>query len=379
MIETFHWMKPLMNYSFPLGLSEISLYPTMSSRRRFRILIQTIQETPEHLPDAYPFFDLIWLLTCEYCACEITSGYCTMSLRFFWRLCPKCLKQHIIKISPNDGARLFRRQHFHGAHNRIHLSTDHTMLVSRLYCLEKQFTDYRNNNHCDPLRSQLLYSLGHLVGMPHDKILFSEWSGAVEPILFDWCNEEHYINTDGSVGNSLNLDIQVIEQMRDNVIFALQDEHIKENAELAHVFPNIKKHNFNVLYCQDVRMVHQDAFMGNNRLNFFAALAIQQIDYCVPGTIQRFHTLEYGFMNHLYYHTPHVRNVYRYNSVRRWVKDINLLDYDYVFIPTNNNESQCFNQTSSTNSLSTSILSIFNKGWVAIETNMNSLVDLING
>jgi Ulp1 family protease len=43
-------------------------------------------------------------------------------------------------------------------------------------------------------------------------------------------------------------------------------------------------------------------------------------------------------MKHLYYHIPNVRNVYRYNSVRRWVKNINLLDYDYVFIPTNNNE-----------------------------------------
>jgi Ulp1 family protease len=42
-------------------------------------------------------------------------------------------------------------------------------------------------------------------------------------------------------------------------------------------------------------------------------------------------------MNHLYYHTPNVRNIYIYNSVRRWVKDINLLDYEYVFIPTNNN------------------------------------------
>jgi Ulp1 family protease len=43
-------------------------------------------------------------------------------------------------------------------------------------------------------------------------------------------------------------------------------------------------------------------------------------------------------MNHLYYHTPNVRNMYRYYSVRRWVKETNLLDYDYVFIPTNNNE-----------------------------------------
>jgi Ulp1 family protease len=140
------------------------------------------------------------------------------------------------------------------------------------------------------------------------------------------------------VGRFLNLDIQVIKQMWDNVIFALQDEHIKENTELTHVFPNIKKKNSNVLYRQDIRMVQQDGFLGNNQLNLFAASAIQQIDYFVPGSIKRFNTLECGFMNHLYYHTPNVRNVYRYNIVRRWVKNINLLDYDYVFIPTNNNE-----------------------------------------
>jgi hypothetical protein len=135
MIETFHWMKPLINYSFPLRLPELSLFATMSSRRRFSILVQAIQETPEHHPDASRFFYLIWLSTCKYCACDITAGYCTMALRFF-RLCPKCLKQNIIKICPNDGARLFRRQHFHGAQNRIHLSTDHTILVSKLYCLK---------------------------------------------------------------------------------------------------------------------------------------------------------------------------------------------------------------------------------------------------
>jgi Ulp1 family protease len=174
--------------------------------------------------------------------------------------------------------------------------------------------------------------------MPHDARFFSEWSGAVEPILLDWCNEAHDINTDGSVRGFLNLDIQVIEKMWDNVFFALQDEHITENTELAHVFTNINKHNFNVSYRQDVRMVQQDSFMGDNQLDFFSLSAIQQIDYFVPGTIKRFHTLECGFMNHLYYHTPNVRNVYRYNSVRLWVKDINLLDYDYVCIPTNSNE-----------------------------------------
>jgi hypothetical protein len=136
-IEAFPWMKPTMNYSFPLRIPEHCLFPTMSPRRRLSILVQGIKETPEHRPDAFRFLDLIWLSTCEFCAKEITSGHCTMALRFFLRLCPKCLKHHIIKISPNNGARLFRRQNFHGAQNRIHLSTDHTMLVSRLYCLKK--------------------------------------------------------------------------------------------------------------------------------------------------------------------------------------------------------------------------------------------------
>jgi hypothetical protein len=189
MIETFHWLKPMMNYSFPLRLPEHYLLPTMSSRFRFRILVQAIQEKPEHHPYASRFLDLIWLSTCEYCASDITSGYCTMAIRLFLRICPKCLTHHIIKISTNDGARLFRCQHFHGAQNRIHLSTDHTMLVSRLYCLKKQFTDYNNKNNCGHLRSQLLYSLGHPMAVPHDARLFSEWSGAVEPILFHWCNE----------------------------------------------------------------------------------------------------------------------------------------------------------------------------------------------
>jgi hypothetical protein len=94
------------------------------------------------------------------------------------------------------------------------------------------------------------------------------------------------------VGRFLNLDIQVIEKMWYNVFFALQDEHITEITELAHVFPNIKKKNVNALYRQDVRMVQQDSFMGNNQFNLFASSAIQHIDYLVPGTIERLHTLE---------------------------------------------------------------------------------------
>jgi hypothetical protein len=71
--------------------------------------------------------------------------------------------------------------------------------------------------------------MGHPVVIPHDARLFSEWSGAMEPILLDWCNEAHDINTDRYVGSFLSLDIKVIEPMWDKVLFALKDEHITEN------------------------------------------------------------------------------------------------------------------------------------------------------
>jgi hypothetical protein len=82
-IQAHYWMKPMMNYSFPIRLPEHCLFPTMSSRRCFSIVVRGIQETPEHRPVASRFLDLIWLSTCECCGKEITSGYCTMALRFF--------------------------------------------------------------------------------------------------------------------------------------------------------------------------------------------------------------------------------------------------------------------------------------------------------
>jgi hypothetical protein len=122
----------------------------------------------------------------------------------------------------------------------------------------------------------------------------------VEPNFLDWCNEMHYINTAGLGGKFLKLEIKLIEQIWDNVLFALEDGHIKENTHLAHVFPNIKSKKLSVLYRHDIKMVQPDTFMGNNQLNFFASSAIQQIHYCVPGTRSRFHTLDSRFMNHLY-------------------------------------------------------------------------------
>jgi hypothetical protein len=87
-IEAFHWMKPMINYSFPLRLPEHCIFPTTSSRQRFRILVQGIQETPEHRPDASRFLGIIWLSTRESCTSEITSGYCTMALHFFLDCAP---------------------------------------------------------------------------------------------------------------------------------------------------------------------------------------------------------------------------------------------------------------------------------------------------
>jgi hypothetical protein len=165
------------------------------------------------------------------------------------------------------------------------------------------------------LRSQLLYSLGHPLFIPHDARLFSELSGAVEPILLDWCNKMHHINTDGFVGKFLKLEIKLIEQMWDNVVFEIEDGHIKENTHIAHVFPNIKNKQFSVLYCHGIKMVQPDTFMGNNQLILSASSAIHQIDYSTPEPRSRFHTLDCGFMNHMYYHTSNATNVYTYNNV----------------------------------------------------------------
>jgi hypothetical protein len=151
LIELFDWMKPLMNYSFSLWLPELSLFPTVEARHRFRIIVQAIQETPEHHPDASRFLDLMWQSTCEHCECEFTSGYFEMALQLFARPCPKYLKQHMVKITPNDRDRMIHHQHYHGAQNRIQLSTDYTMQVSILYCLKKQFMDHRNDKHGGPL------------------------------------------------------------------------------------------------------------------------------------------------------------------------------------------------------------------------------------
>jgi hypothetical protein len=46
LIKAYIWMKPLVNYSFPLGLQELSLFPTTASRIRFRIVVKAIEETP---------------------------------------------------------------------------------------------------------------------------------------------------------------------------------------------------------------------------------------------------------------------------------------------------------------------------------------------
>jgi hypothetical protein len=118
-----------MNYSFPLGLQELSLFPTATSRRRFRIVVKAIEDTPEHRPVASRFLELIWQLMCEGCGKKITSGYFEMALKFLVRLCPLCIKKHIVMLGPNDGGRIFGRQHYHGGQNIIQLSTDHTLTV----------------------------------------------------------------------------------------------------------------------------------------------------------------------------------------------------------------------------------------------------------
>jgi hypothetical protein len=122
-----------------------------------------------------------------------------MASKFLLRLCPLCIKKHIVLLGPNDGARIFRRQHYHGAQNIIQLSTDHTLTVSRVYCLKKQFKDINNKKHGGPLRSQLIYSLSHTFIAPQDSPHCDEWSGAIKPILLKWCNKSYRIGNDAMV------------------------------------------------------------------------------------------------------------------------------------------------------------------------------------
>jgi hypothetical protein len=136
----------------------------------------------------------------------------------------------------------------------------------------------------------------------------------------------------------MELSIVILQILWDKIDIVLSVYHIKDNTHLAEIRQNIRTTHFNVLFRQDILKVKPEHFMGNHQLNCFASSAIHQLEHFVPGSNLRFHTIDCGFMNNLYYHTSTTRNVYNYNNVRRWVKNIKLLDYDYVFIPTNNNK-----------------------------------------
>jgi hypothetical protein len=105
LIKAYLWMKPLMNYSFSLGLQELSLFLTIDSRIRFRIVVKVIEERPEHRPVTFRFLELIWQSMFEGCGKEIMSGYFEMALKFLLRLCHLCLKKHIVMLGTNDGGR----------------------------------------------------------------------------------------------------------------------------------------------------------------------------------------------------------------------------------------------------------------------------------
>jgi hypothetical protein len=228
-------MKPLMNYSFPLGLQELSLFPTTASCRRFCIVVKAIEETKEHRPVASRFLELIWQSTCEGCGKESTSGYFEMALKFLVRLCPLCLKKHIVLLGTNEGGNIFRCQHYHGAQNIIQLSMDHALTISRVYCFKKKFKDINNKKHGGPLRSQLLYSLGHHFVAPQESPRYGKWSGTLKPILLKWCDESYHIGNDAMVFKFMELSIVILQIFWDKIDIAISASHIKDNNHLAEI------------------------------------------------------------------------------------------------------------------------------------------------
>jgi hypothetical protein len=158
--------------------------------------------------------------------------------------------------------------------------------------------------------------LDHPFFTPQDSPRYGEWSGAIKPILLKWCNESYHIGNDAMMFKFMELSIVILQILWDKIDIALSASHIKDNTHLAEIRQNIRTNFFNVLYRQDVLKVKPERFMGNHQVNCFASSAIHQLDHFVPGSMLRFHTIDCGFLNNLYYHTPTTRNVYNYNNVR---------------------------------------------------------------
>jgi hypothetical protein len=188
------------------------------------------------------------------------------------------------------------------------------------------------------LRSKLIYSLGHPFVARKDSPRNGEWSGAIKPILWKWCSKSYHTGNDAMVFTFMELSIVILQIFWDKIDIALSASHINDNTHLVKIRQNIRTTPFNVLFRQDVLKVKPERFMGNHQLNYFASSVIHQLEHFIPGSKLRSHAIDCGFMNNLYYHTSTTRNVYNYNNVRLWVKHIKLLDYDYIFIPTNNNK-----------------------------------------
>jgi Ulp1 family protease len=155
--------------------------------------------------------------------------------------------------------------------------------------------------------------------------------------MLKWRNESYHIGNDAMVFKFMELSIVILQILWDKKYITLSASHIKDNTHLADIQQNIRTTHFHVLFRQDVLKVKPYRFMEDHQLNCFASSAIHQLDHFVPGSKVSFHAIDCGFMNNLYCHTSTTRNVYNYNNFQRWVKKIKLLDYDYDFIPTNNN------------------------------------------
>jgi hypothetical protein len=131
----------------------------------------------------------------------------------------------------------------------------------------------------------------------------------------------------------MQLPCDVSMQLWENKLFACSAPHIKEIPTSPRC-TQISNPHITVHYTTITSSTGQSThFHGKQPVEFMCI-----IGHTTTGTKSRFHTLDCGFLNQLYYHTTKMRNVYKYNSVRSWVKDINLLDYDYMCIPTNNNQ-----------------------------------------
>jgi Ulp1 family protease len=118
----------------------------------------------------------------------------------------------------------------------------------------------------------------------------------------------------------------------------IQEGAITPTTKLAWVYKDDDRVAVKAVYRQDVNKVQPGVFLGKKQFEVFPITIIQQIAHHTPGASDRYIVMDAGFFNALYWTNGNTRKRYYYATVRRWVGNVNLMELDYIFLRTKDNE-----------------------------------------